>query len=113
MSHRGDYRELVLAIQAHAPLAGDAEAVHRAARSLRRCGLALARYAEAECNTGELRGYPARHRDSLERRFAELASELGCGAKFSGDTRGYAARLIFPDGAHNTWGGSAEGWGVA
>ncbi|MCZ8104006.1 MAG: hypothetical protein O9972_39695 [Burkholderiales bacterium] len=43
----------------------------------------------------------------------EIASRYGATVTISGDPRGYVVKLKLASGRHNTWGGAADGWGVA
>lgn len=56
-----------------------------------------------------------RAEERLESSIIELAHTLPGvkGVKFTGDPRGYTVRLILENGAHNTWGGSDDGFGIA
>lgn len=42
-----------------------------------------------------------------------IADRYGAKVKLGGDPRGYVVKLILASGRHNTWGGAADGWGVA
>lgn len=72
----------------------------------------LASYAEAECSrpVGDDERAGA---EAAENAFGVACRQLGCEPLVTGDPRGYVARILFPDGAHNTWGGAESGWGVA
>ena len=49
---------------------------------------------------------------SCERRITKLCAPFGIVPRFGGDPRGYTVKLQLPSGAHNTWGGREEGYGV-
>ena len=54
----------------------------------------------------------ASREESCERRITELCAPFDLVPHFGGDPRGYTVKLQLPSGAHNTWGGSEEGYGV-
>ena len=81
------------------------------ARRLMRYARTHGRLAETACNR-ELTPREEKQDGLTERHISELAATVGAAAKFSGDPRGYTVKLAWKDGAHNTWGGASEGWGV-
>lgn len=50
----------------------------------------------------------AEHKDAVRSALSGTHIKVG----WSGDPRGFAVRLLFPDGSYNTWGGKEHGYGV-
>jgi hypothetical protein len=107
-----DLETLAEAIEKHATKVPEGSSPVSVARALRRLAIPLARLSVVSCN-GEQSAAQVRQEVRLEARFREVCESIGCGARFTGDPRGFTARILFPDGAANTWGGASEGWGVA
>lgn len=51
--------------------------------------------------------------DRARAKLQAIADRYGATVKLGGDPRGYVVKLILASGRHNTWGGAADGWGVA
>lgn len=81
------------------------------ARILRSLGKRIHKHAENECNREVSARETARDEETCET-FRIVCASIGCKANLSGDPRGHCAHVVFPDGAHNTWGGAEHGWGV-
>jgi hypothetical protein len=107
---KGGFQELAAALLKHAPkLSADA---FKVARRMRRLAIPAARLAETACD----RGLTRREEDTsakLELAFKALCESVGCKARIYGDPRGFVFSVLFPDGFHNSWGGSECGFGVA
>lgn len=71
----------------------------------------LHKYAETACNFS-LTDRQEKRVDALEKRAIAHAAALGVTLKFNGDPRGYAVKVMLPNGDYNTWGGKEEGWGI-
>lgn len=71
----------------------------------------LHKYAEGDCNYG-LSEAQRKRVANLETRAVAHASALGVTLKFNSDPRGYAVKVLLPNGDYNTWGGKEEGWGI-
>ena len=71
----------------------------------------LGRYYETACNYSLTPTQDTRV-TKLEERVRTVCTELGIGAKFNADPRGYPVKLLLPNGDFNTWGGKEEGWGI-
>jgi len=89
-----------------------AEARHRAFQ-LRRVAIASRRLIERQCSDPDWGYDDVEQNAKLDKRFAAICAEMGCKALASGDPRGFAQRILFPDGYHNTWGGPESGYGIA
>ena len=100
-----------------------------AARSLLRHARTHGRLAVDECNgpsafidqvpyprAGELIAeWEARlekRQAACEKRIREICAGFNLPVHLGGDPRGYTVKVKLPSGAHNTWGGSEEGYGV-
>lgn len=122
-------REEFVATLARALPAVPAHLVARNARLLMRHAKTHGNLAEAECNgpgdwvnsipyprAGQIYDEHAkrceRRTAQVERRISALCADLGIVPDFGGDPRGYTVKVKLPNGAHNTWGGAEDGWGV-
>lgn len=67
------------------------------------------RYNLLRCNVGLT---PAQDRRSqrVDEKFLRLCQEWGWEGKIGSDPRGFALKIVFPDGSSNNWPG--DGWGV-
>lgn len=95
LAHRAGLRPL-------SAVAKDAQAIHKDARR-------LTQLAENDCNRG-LDAAEDKEVTRREKRIAELLTQYGLTANFSGDPRGYVVKIVGLPG--NTWGGDSEGFGV-
>ncbi len=48
----------------------------------------------------------------MEQEFFRLCQQCGWQGVTGGDPRGYALKILFPDGSSNSWGGTSHGWGI-
>ena len=69
------------------------------------------RYNVLACNA-ELSERQQRTAERIDDEAQNIAEKLGTTLQASGDPRGFALKIIFPDGAHNTWAGTQGAWGV-
>lgn len=108
-------RSLADVLLAHAPgFKGKKRNEDRAllvARMLRKIGKRAHKLAEIQCNR-EMTDSERAEDEETDETFRALCLSIGCKANLSGDPRGHVAHIVFPDGTHNTWGGSEHGYGV-
>ena len=89
----------------------DVARIYGVARKFCRLAARMRKLAEHACNR-ELTKAEEREDGRVDAAFKALCAEIGCRAYLSGDPRGLCAHIVFPNGAHNTWGGRECGWGV-
>ena len=99
-----------------------------AARALLRLARTHGNLAVAECNgppeyqqqyripdQGRINAWAAdlqRRQERCEKRIRDICAGFNLPVTLGGDPRGYTIRVKLPSGAYNTWGGSAEGYGI-
>ena len=49
---------------------------------------------------------------SLDDQVEAIGASLHTTIRTNGDPRGYAFKILLPNGAYNTWGGKEHGWGI-
>lgn len=69
-------------------------------------------FAVADCN-GELNEKNAVRQSDVHRHLREHCEGWNIPVKVGGDPRGYVVKITLPNGAHNSFGGASEGWGVS
>ena len=69
------------------------------------------RYNVLACNVG-LTPRQEKNAAHIDNQAQTVGAALHATIRTNGDPRGYALKILLPNGAYNTWGGVEHGWGI-